>query len=341
MSTSHQAEPRWVLVDDILRNVSEFASLQPVHRPVASCPICRELVILKLGYKNAHHYAHRSDNKCIATNHETALHLNTKFYIYDQLLQAKRLTIEEKCAGYCSSKREYDWAQAWVDVKVEYTVDTYRPDIAIIYSDHKIQAIEVFVTHAVDEQKAKYFAAQSIPWLEVQATESFYTGDNAWKITRPLPYLRYHPRAENWKCEACVLRNQVEQEREESRFKNFEAIYSAKMVDYYFQSGRKYREAYYAVKKVQNGEWVEAWIETEKGQTLASEKAPITDESRRRLNETLKKHIAGFRDKGAIVDEFMKWRTWQKGNRFLVRDTNRFPFRYLWHTEQRRWILIR
>lgn len=340
MSPLHQIEPRWVLVNSTLHNVSEFAHLSPTSRPSAICPVCQEVVILKLGRKNAHHYAHQSNNLCISTHPETALHLNTKFYIYNQLLQTKSLIIEEKCAGFCGNQREYQWACNWIDVKVEYVFDSYRPDIALIHSNYTIQAIEVFVTHAVDDQKASYFAEQGIPWLEVRANENLYTGDNAWTTEKPLPYIRYHPRSYNWTCDACMAREKEEAKRREHLFKNFESIYSAKMVDFYFRSGKKYREGYFAVKKVQNGELIEAWIETENSKILAIEKAPITDESRRRLNDAVKKRIAEFRDKGAIVDEFMKWQPWEKGKRFVVRDTERFPFRYMWNDKPRKWFFI-
>jgi competence CoiA-like predicted nuclease len=339
MARSHQAEPRWVLVNDTLCNVSEFANLSPARRPTAICPVCKESVILKLGHKNAHHYAHRFDNRCASANHETALHLNTKFYIYNQLLRPRVLIVEESCAG-CGAKRTCEWAQGWDDIKVEYTVDSYRPDIALIYNNDKLRVIEVFVTHEVDEEKAKHFSDQGISWLEIQANEDLYTGESPWTSEKPLPYRRLYPYHKNWRCDACLAHEKEQVERRDFLLKNSESIYSAKMVDFYFKSGKKLREVFFAVKKIRNGEWVEAWIETEKGRIIALEKAPITEGSRMRLNNVVKNHINEFRAKGAIVDEFMKWRPWEQGKKFVARDIERFPFRYWWHGAKKEWLLL-
>lgn len=48
MSLRDEVRPKWVLVNGKLRDVSEFAHVQPRMRPVSSCPVCQRNVILKL-----------------------------------------------------------------------------------------------------------------------------------------------------------------------------------------------------------------------------------------------------------------------------------------------------
>jgi hypothetical protein len=51
---------------------------------------------------------------------------------------------------------------------------------------------------------------------------------------------------------------------------NYEGIHAAKMVDFYFRSGKKYREVYFVMKLVRKNEWVKAWVKTERNQVIAS-----------------------------------------------------------------------
>ncbi len=362
MAKLQSIKPKWVLVDGCLREVSDFSHLLPKERPHALCPICQHSIVFKLGNYRAYHYAHQAEDVCITTQPETALHLNTKFYIYKQLLQARTVYVEEICWTInCEATRKRVWLEEWDDIKVEYSTDSFRPDIALLSNGKIIGAIEVLVSHPVSEQKTQYFDNQKISWLELQAEETLYEGDDAWTPEKPLPCLQCHPQLERWKCDTCrdmeeiarkVKENQEKErrEREEKQRKqreyeqdNYDGIHSAKMVDFYFKSGKKYREVYYVMKKIKDKKWVKAWVKTEKNQVIASENAPITKNSLRRLNEAVKKQIAEYQSKGAvIVDEFMAWRLWEKGQKFVARDIDKFPFRYslenFWDEEQSRWI---
>jgi len=362
MRNLQNIEPKWVLVRESLHAVSEFADRLPKARPRAFCPICRRPVILKLGDRNVHHYAHRPDDVCITSQPETALHLNTKFYIYQQLLQAQTIFVENRCTRYCGAIRKEAWLEKWDDVRVEYSTDSFRPDIALLSKGQVIGAIEVLVSHAVSQQKEEYFRNENIAWLEVQAEKTIYEGDEAWTPEKPLLFVRCHPQLERWMCQECIeskerarkLQEEQEKERkeqEERRKKqweyeqnNYEVIHSAKMVDFYFKSGKKYREVYYVMKKVKNGEWIKAWVKTRQNRVVASENAPITKNSLKKLNEAVRNQIAEYRGKGtAIIDEFMEWQRWEKGQKFVARDLDRFPFRYswenkLWDEKELKWV---
>lgn len=127
MSLRDEVRPKWVLVNGKLRDVSEFAHIQPRMRPVSSCPVCQRNVILKLGSVRTHHYAHRPEDICMASQPETALHINAKFHIYNQLLQAQKLYISEPCRAYCGRERIKLWLQEWDKVEVEYAVSFISP----------------------------------------------------------------------------------------------------------------------------------------------------------------------------------------------------------------------
>jgi hypothetical protein len=108
------------------------------------------------------------------------------------------------------------------------------------------------------------------------------------------------------------------------------------MADFYYPSARKFREVYYLKVTVQEGKQVKAWVKTEK-EILAFEDAPITEQSIARLREVIDRRVAKYRNQGVLVDEFIEWRIWRKGNGFVPQDTSRFPFRYTWHPELGQW----
>ncbi len=93
------------------------------------------------------------------------------------------------------------------------------------------------------------------------------------------------------------------------------------------------------MKLVRNNEWVKAWVKTERNQVIASVEGPVTKESLGTLNRAVKRKIAELQQKGALIDEFMEWRRWVKGNRFIARDTGNYPFRYHWDAAQSKWVL--
>jgi competence CoiA-like predicted nuclease len=62
---------------------------------------------MKLGDERVHHYAHKINIACAATNPETAQHLNTKFHIYNELLKSKQLIITKPCYGRCGYKKKF------------------------------------------------------------------------------------------------------------------------------------------------------------------------------------------------------------------------------------------
>lgn len=337
MAALHDVKPQWVLVNGMLHNVSDFAHLLPKQRPYATCPICQQSVTLKLGAERVHHYAHDKDLGCSASYSETALHLNTKFHFYHQLLNTNTLYVAQSCSGHCGASQNHVWLRGWTSVQVEYTVDSFRPDLALLYNGYVGGAIEIRVTHAVGVEKAEYFAQNNIVWLEIAAHEALYQGDAVWTAHDPLPVNQYALDLERWVCNDCQEQQRRLQERQAYEQSNYEGIHAAKMVDFYFRSGKKYREVYYVMKQVRNNEWVRAWVKTEQNEILAVENGSITQESLRRLHNAVVERCADRQRKGAIVDNFMDWRKWIKGQKFVARDVDRFPFNFVWNEQQHTW----
>ena len=323
---------RWVLVEGKLCEVSAFKDIAPKARPKVYCPVCERQVTLKLGQKKVHHFAHRPEDVCPSTNPETALHLNCKFHIYRQLQEAKTVYTVTSCDG-CGKQKPIIWKRNWDTVEIEYNMNSIRPDIALLENGIVIGAIEIFVTHAVDSEKEQRLRSQQIDWIEIIGRERIYEEPNAWTVESPLSTYRQHPKPPSWICSDCQKR----QEREEYKRNHPVEIFCARMIDLYFRTGKKYRHVFYVKHALSYGEKTRIWIENEKQEIIASEKAPITEQSQQRLNEAFKQKLSEIRRKAVIVDDEMQWTNWVEGKKFVARDFDRFPFRYIWNDKKKKW----
>lgn len=222
---------RYCLIGGDLHEVSDFAHLTPKQRPSSSCPECGSSLILKLGNsgKVAYHAAHKAENhSCSLTNSEGALHFNTKAYIFEQLKKGTKLFIKQICSGWalpgykphCRWKvsRPYLWLEDWDKVELEKNVRNRRPDIVLYRNSQPIAAIEICVSHALDEEKKNELREFSLPWIEVKAegdiideyfvnwAEGFEDEDEEypWKIEKPLIFDNCYPKPKDWICDACL-----------------------------------------------------------------------------------------------------------------------------------------
>lgn len=71
-------------------------------------------------------------------------------------------------------------------------------------------------------------------------------------------------------CNACVTEHVRRSRLDAYNRNNYEAIYSAKMVDFYFPSGKKYREVFFTHERVRDCVRVEMWITNEQDKILGS-----------------------------------------------------------------------
>ncbi|MEL6348344.1 MAG: competence protein CoiA family protein [Myxococcota bacterium] len=176
----------WVMWEGRACHVSTFAGLAPSQRPAVYCPACQGPVVLRLGEQVAHHAAHRVGQDCAATAPESALHLNCKLYLAEQLSGRARLSIRMPCAAGlsgCQGTVQGVWRSGWDTVAVEMGFGARRPDLSLMRGDRPLAALEVRVHSAVTDQKRADLAALRLPWIETRGSPQLLT----WTADDPLP----------------------------------------------------------------------------------------------------------------------------------------------------------
>lgn len=346
MRHSEETKPRWVIVDGVLRLVSEFADPKLGKRPQAFCPVCSTAAILKLGEQRVHHYAHKPDIICAATNPETALHLNVKYYLYEQLQRVNMILIEERCARGCGKVRETIWLKDWDTVNVEHNLGSIRPDVVLLKAGKPLGALEVLVSHRVSKEKASYLDQNNIPGLELLAGEEFYVGDDRWTPDRPLPFHRLFPSLPAWVCDECQ-ENQRKRENQ-ARLAEEQAIYKknnhtqaieARLVDFYFKTGKKYREVFYLSEMVVDGKRENVWVSNRKWKVIFRDE-PASDSSLEKLHQAVENDLAEQAMNGTIVDIYTDWQPWIPGRKIAPQNFTQYPYRFQWDEDKEEWIKV-
>ena len=165
---------------------------------------------LKLGTRNRHHYAHTPDSTCAAASGEGALHLATKLLLAEALLTGgEHLSLRRICARIPGEVARVRCAEGpleahhttWDGLTIERSLPSLRADLMLTLGGRPVLALEVRVTHAVDEQKSAALAALGIPWMEVDAARLLPPVGEAWSRAAPLPVVAHSeldPR--EWRC---------------------------------------------------------------------------------------------------------------------------------------------
>jgi hypothetical protein len=110
------------------------------------------------------------------------------------------------------------------------------------------------------------------------------------------------------------------------------------MVDFYYSSGKKFRNIFYVKDQLAHGERVRLWVEDTDHRVIAEERTPITSESEKRLNMAVQSKLDELIKMAAVVDQPMNWVRWESGRKFAARDLDNFPFRYAWNENRRKWV---
>jgi len=139
------------------------------------CPGCREPLLAKLPVESNRvpHFAHAPGAEC-ALGLETSLHLAAKQIIEQErshFVPALRATLDIKDALNRVHHREhvfsFEGTQLLAEVRVEQSLDTVRPDlIAVPLAGGQEVAIEIAVTHFVDDEKLEKIARLGLATLE-------------------------------------------------------------------------------------------------------------------------------------------------------------------------------
>lgn len=134
------------------------------------CPACNGRLIAKKGNKVIHHFAHYNTDEC-EYGYQTSLHLAAK----EILLNAKEMFISALFLKFPFSNhypiKIVDAQMVKIDnVEVEKIQDNIIPDV-IVYSLGRKFYVEIFVTHAIDEDKLKKIKQSKVSTIEIDLSK--------------------------------------------------------------------------------------------------------------------------------------------------------------------------
>ncbi len=140
-------------------------------RAVYTCPACGGVVDLHAGAKKVRHFHHRAG----ACAPETVLHLGAKELVVRAVEAWREGGAPPVFARRCAHEGCEATTRQKMPSKIRRAVAEHRVasghvvDVALLGAgDLVVAAIEVHVTHAVDEAKARELG---VPWIEVEAAD--------------------------------------------------------------------------------------------------------------------------------------------------------------------------
>lgn len=176
----------FALVENRLVHISKRLSKDKQYY----CPSCSESVIPRKGTINTHHFAHKQNSTCSATE-ETMLHFFAKHYLAsangEDIYIQFPIELFNTIRGTMNSLPMSDDVE-YIPIKLNHILEFFNVDIAngsverpignfvadVLFNDLYEElydlVIEVYVTHAVEEQKRQYFIKQDVPYIEVKPT---------------------------------------------------------------------------------------------------------------------------------------------------------------------------
>lgn len=132
------------------------------------CPGCGDPLILRQGDQKVAHFAHRATQTC---SQETIIHRTAKALIQQVVRERKGRRgqtprIRRSCSGrYCSGTVDQPLPERIDEAQLEVRLSCGSvADVALLANGKVIAAVEILVTHAVDEEKR---TALSVPYLEL------------------------------------------------------------------------------------------------------------------------------------------------------------------------------
>jgi hypothetical protein len=202
-----------------------------------------------------------------------------------------------------------------------------------------VGAVEVYVTHRVDDTKAEALATLGVPWVEVKGDVSLMSGDIPWTTDRSLPG---HRRSGNpiWRCsdhareqeewlaaqerrrwyeaqerelaeKGRAEREAQERERVAELSRHSTIVRGVRIVDFYLHNGRARRRFYLFVEHRLDGEVVDFTLE-QAGMLGRWAYDPSSKESKRAMWKQVEECFTGDcialqREEGSRADSPMDW----------------------------------
>jgi hypothetical protein len=346
----HSTLPAWVLYGGKHTLVSTFEGIAPKDRPVVQCPGCQNEVILKIGKINPPHYAHKPNSWC----NESALHLNSKMNLVEQLEKGNRLSCSVPCGGGCGDEKQIPLFNGWNQVKPEFTLGNIRPDVMLLKAGQPIGCIEVTHTHSMGIEKEQFLFKANIPTLELEASEGLCN----WEYQHSIPMefiitiLGLNDSILRYICEGCkkVRDEQLKKEQQESNqlMRSLEEFNRDRKIitlaaccwDIYLKDGRRYRESFQARAEYKDGVITRKWIEDKKGRSVCSISSPDENDSAL-LNLKLEEYVESIipRNQYEFIDHRMNWKKVNQKYSYLdARDHCRIRYKYRFDIKSRCWV---
>jgi hypothetical protein len=158
------------------------------------CPACGAALIAKKGRKQIHHFAHAHGTICSGSL-ETVLHRYAKAV----LIEAKAVLVPAIAIFRGPVIRPPQWIKAKT-AYAEKTLDKLRLDVLLTSANFRL-AVEIMVSHPVDEYKKKRLIKLGIPAIEIDL-KSIYHELSANKLAGDLDALKQailrHPTHRKW-----------------------------------------------------------------------------------------------------------------------------------------------
>lgn len=148
------------------------------------CPHCHEDVIFKKGNKREHHFSHRPGSNCVVSR-ETLLHFEAKHFLVNKINKEEDIKLKIDLSYFKRKYKEFlrainivSYEISLLDIlkfykkrfaEVEQWIGDSIADVVVKgeYDDSSPFVIEVYVTHANEDEKVQYFDEGNIPFLEV------------------------------------------------------------------------------------------------------------------------------------------------------------------------------
>ncbi len=142
------------------------------------CPQCSTKLLFRAGKKNVEHFSHPPESNC---NNETILHKTAKGLIEqtikDNAQKKRSIEIWNSCKTCGKNFNSKIPTRTFTDAEQEKSSLNYRCDVVGYRGKEIALGIEIFATHAVDENKAKELP---IYWIELSA-EDVLKNSFCWK----------------------------------------------------------------------------------------------------------------------------------------------------------------
>lgn len=207
--------------------ISELTEAERGGNCNCTCPACGEPLIAKMGNKNRHHFAHKTDSTCdIAHANESALHRYAKEIIQAHkriLLPGWEITEDDfflDCAEIDLPSQDPIYC-FYTFISSEKQIKDIIPDAIIKIKDNEL-IVEIKVTHAVDSNKSASTQKLNFPMFEIDLhnllNDDLTTPETKEKIKKAvLDEVTYKHWIYNPKKEKCILQIQdlLEEKRRE------------------------------------------------------------------------------------------------------------------------------